>query len=105
MEVYLSTSNNEALTFPQVAMFPDIFDWVRSLKVSSNTTGTNFFLSFVWHFLEVNSTATPICKTLFFFFFFCKTETCKKMTKWQSDQGDWATPDFRSYCRERVFQF
>lgn len=81
MEVYLSTSNNEALTFPQVAMFPDIFDWVRSLKVSSNTTGTNFFLSFVWHFLEVNSTATPICKTLFFFFFFLQDRNLQEDDK------------------------
>lgn len=41
------------LLFLKRQCFLTVVDWVKSLKASSNPTGTSFCLTFVWHFLEV----------------------------------------------------
>lgn len=41
------------LLFLKRQCFLTVVDWVKSLNASSNPTGTNFCLAFVWHFLEV----------------------------------------------------
>lgn len=51
------------LLFLKRQCFLTVVDWVKSLKASSNPTGTNFCLTFVWHFLEVEKTVMPICRT------------------------------------------